>query len=63
MKKPEGFKNAYYRRIPCFFNENTSELTGRNKFYSFLLDCMIWIDIHVFNEEGFPIWVEQESED
>ncbi len=53
---------AKYRGIPCFFDLETSEIKGQNKFYDLLLDCVIWIDVHVFQVEGFPVLVEENQD-
>lgn len=49
MKKPENFKNAYYRKIPAYYNLKTDELKGRNWFYDILIDSKILM------LEEFPI--------
>jgi hypothetical protein len=55
----DGMRKAYYRRIPVYFNPDTTELEGRNWFYSILANIMIYIDAYIIrNEEGFPIWIE-----
>lgn len=54
-------KRAYYRNIPCHFNPNTNEIEGRNRFYDFLIDIMLRIDIVILNNEA-PIWVEENEE-
>lgn len=55
-------KKAYYRRIPCFFNAETGDIKGRNFFYDALLDIIIWLDVHVFQVEGFPVFEEEERQ-
>lgn len=49
---------AKYRNIPCYYDIDTGDIKGRSIFYDLLLDCMIWIDINLFEVEEFPIWVE-----
>ena len=51
-------RNARYRGIPCWYDPITDAITGKNKFYDFLISVMIWIDFNVFLEEELPIWVE-----
>lgn len=60
MKKPEGFKRAYYRSIPCYYNPRTEELIGRNKFYDILTTINVWWDINIIQVEEFPILIEEE---
>ena len=54
-------KRAKYRGIPCFFNLETGDIKGQNKFYDLLLDFMIWLDVHVFEVDGFPVLVEKDN--
>ena len=56
-------KKAYYRKIPCYFNIETSELWGRNWFYDILVDINIWIDVHIVQVEGFSIYIEDTDEE
>lgn len=53
-------KKATYRSIPCFFNTETGDIKGQNKFYDLMLDIMIWLDVNVFEVDGFPVFVEKE---
>jgi len=47
---------AKFQTIPCYFNENTGEITGRNWFYSKVLDFMIFIELLFPTDcRGFPI--------
>lgn len=57
-EKPKGYKNAYYRETPAFYNLKTDDLIGRNWFWDIVIDVEIWIDINIFNIEYFPIWVD-----
>lgn len=54
-------KKARYRKIPIYFNPDTGEIKGRNKFYDILVDINIWIDIKIVNIEYFPIWIEEDE--
>lgn len=54
--KREYTHYAKFYGVPCYYNEYTSELDGRNKFYSLVLDVMIWIEQQCpSNPDGFPI--------
>lgn len=56
-------KKAYYRKIPAYFNEETLELRGRNKFYDWLISINIWFDVNILRLDGFPILVEKTEKD
>jgi hypothetical protein len=58
----EGFKRAYYRGVPAYFNKATDEFEGRNKLYDILIGINIWFDINVVGVEEFPILVENDKE-
>ncbi len=53
-------KKAYYRKIPAYFNLETSELRGRNKIYDILISINIWIDCNIIQVEEFPILIEED---
>ena len=54
--KREYTHYAKFYGIPCYFNEYTSELKGRNKVYAWLLDIAVWIEAkYPSSEYGFPI--------
>ncbi len=57
----EGFKKAYYRKIPAYFNEETHELIGRNWFYDILIDWNVWFDFVILELDGLPIFIEKED--
>lgn len=59
MKKDSGFKLAYYRRIPAYFNEDTNELKGRSFFYDLLISINIFIDNEILRIDHFPILIEE----
>lgn len=54
-------RNAYYRRIPCFYNPITDELKGINRFYDWILSITLWFDVNVVQMEEFPIWIEEDE--
>lgn len=56
-------RNAHYRKIPCYFDDETNEIIGRNWIYDLLVDLNIWLDINVFDVEEFPILVECTNEE
>lgn len=51
-------RNAKYRGIPCYLNPINNEIIGKNFFYEFLIDIIMWFDINIFMVDEFPIWVE-----
>lgn len=54
---------AKFYGIPCYFNENTDELDGRNWFYDKLLIIAIGIEmLFPSNPNGFPIQITKEIE-
>lgn len=55
-------KKAHYNGVPCYYDEETGELEGRNKFYDILVDIHLWFDINVFEVDSFEIWVDVEEE-
>ncbi|PQL91008.1 hypothetical protein [Apibacter adventoris] len=60
MKKPENFKNAYYRKIPAYFNLETDELIGRNWFYDLLIEINVFVDAKILMLEEFPILIKED---
>lgn len=54
-------KKAFYRGIPCYFDIMTSEIKGRDFITDVLLQIMIWMDVNVFQVDGFPIEIEDED--
>lgn len=56
-------RRALYRKIPCYFDKETNEIIGRNKFYDILLDIVIWFDLNILQVEEFPIWIEMDDVD
>lgn len=58
MEKNYIKKNAKYRGIPCYFNVINNEIIGKNFFYEFLINIIIWFDINIFMVSEFPIWIE-----
>lgn len=61
--KREYTHYAKFYGIPCYFNDDTSELVGRNKLFELLLDGAIWIEARFPSSEyGFPIEIGLELE-
>lgn len=61
INKQEYTHYAKFYGIPCYFNEATNALDGRNRFYGFLLNIAIWVEKELpSNEEGFPIQITGE---
>ena len=54
-----NFVKARYAGIPIFYNSYTQEIEGRNQFYEFLVDIIIWIDVNIFGFQGFKIDIEE----
>lgn len=49
---------AKFYGIPCYFNEHTDELDGRNLIYDKLLIIAIFIELIIpSNPNGFPIQI------
>lgn len=57
----EGYRKAYYRQIPAYFNMQTNDIEGRNWLYDKLIDINLWIDIYIVGVDGFPIVVEDDE--
>jgi hypothetical protein len=57
--KPEGYKRAYYRSIPAYFNTDTNDIMGRNWFYDVLIEINLWVDVHIVGVQEFPILIEE----
>lgn len=52
---------AKFYGIPCYWNEHTDELDGRNLIYDRLLLVAIWIERNFpSNPNGFPIQITGE---
>lgn len=58
--KYEKFSNAYYYKIPCYYNFETHEVIGRNWFYDILIKIFIVLHV-VFVIEDFPIHIVVEK--
>ena len=50
--------NVHYRWIPCFFDETTHELMGRNWYYDILVSVSVWVDSELLGLDELPIWVD-----
>lgn len=55
-----GFVKAHYRGVPCYFNQITNEIEGRNWIYKILLDQAIWYDMEF--GDGFYIRIDDEDD-
>lgn len=53
------WKKARYAKIPCYFNEETRDIVGRNLFYDLLISIVLWIDINIARVEGFVIEIDE----
>lgn len=54
---------APFYGIPCYWNDDRSELAGRNRFFDLLIPVMTWLHnflIAPFYDDGFPIRLEGE---
>lgn len=56
-------KKARYRAIPCFYDDVTDELIGRNWLYDILVSLNVWFDFEALKTEDLPLWVEADEED
>lgn len=54
-------RNATYHGIPCWYNPVTEELSGKTRFFDFLVLVFIWVDARIFQVEEFRIWVEKDE--
>lgn len=62
MKKP-GYKKAYYRSIPAYFNPDTNDIYGRNWICDVLIEINLWIDVEIVGVDEFPILVKDDDKD
>lgn len=53
------FVEAFYRKIPEYFNESTGELIGRNWIYDKLILINIFIDFKILRLEELPILIKE----
>lgn len=54
--KEEFTHNAKFYGIPCFWNNETNNLKGKNWLLDFLLTIAVWIEFKFpTSEDGFPI--------
>lgn len=51
-------RKATYMGIPCWYDMLTDELTGRNRFYDFLLDIALYFSLYVLRKDDIEFWVE-----
>ena len=54
-------KSARYRGIPCWYDNITEEIKGKNLIYDLLIDIALYIDVNIIEVEEFPIWIEKEK--
>lgn len=59
----KGFKKALYRRIPVYYNEETTEMIGRNWFYDLLAEINAYIDFYILEVEEVPILIEVDEDE
>jgi len=57
------FRNAKYRGIPCWFDESTNEIKGKNWLFDKLIEVNVWFDFEVLQIEELPIWVDIDDDD
>lgn len=50
--------HAKYYFIPCWYNQLTDEIWGKNTFWNILLNIVIWFDTTISQKEEFELWVE-----
>lgn len=63
MKSPFTHYAKFYS-IPCYWNNDTNELKGRNWFYDFLLTIAVWIEFEFpTNDNGFPVQLGKKLDD
>lgn len=55
-------KNATYRNIPCWYDPETDELTGKNWFYDLMVEINLWFDFNILGLEEMPIWIDVDDE-
>ena len=63
MNKLNYTHYAKYKGIPCYFNVETDGLTGRNWFWSLILDAVIYIESHFATSSHFEIELGEELEE
>lgn len=63
MRKKEGYRKAYYRSIPAYFNPITNDIEGRNWFYDILIEINLWVDVNIVGVEEFPILMKEDDDD
>jgi len=49
--------NAKYRWIPCWYEESSDELFGKNWFYHILFLLYSWYDLVILNKEELDIQI------
>lgn len=57
--KGEGFKLAFYRKIPAYYNESTHEIIGRNWIFDKLIAINVFVDFKLIGIEYLPILVKE----
>lgn len=61
MNKQDYTHYAKFYGIPCYFNNDTNALDGRNIFFGWLLDAALWIELKFPSvDDGFPIQITRE---
>lgn len=55
MNKPEGFYNARYAGIGCYFNPESGEIMPKSLLSQIALDVLFFIDCYLIPGEYFKI--------
>ena len=53
-------KKAYYHKVPCYFNPETGELSGRNWFMDLIIEALVYIDVYILEVDEFKIYVKKD---
>lgn len=58
--RARGYKKAFYHGIKIWFNEETGDVLSRGIVSRLLIDIVIWFNINILLEQGFPIYIEDD---
>jgi len=55
-------KNAKYRFIPCWYEESSDEIFGKNWIYHIIFKLFLWFDIFILLKIELPIWIDENQQ-
>lgn len=62
--KEEFTHHAKFYGIPCYWNDETNNIKGKNFVFDIVLTIAVWIEFEFpTNDDGFPVLIGKKLED